>query len=67
VQLVGEDNLNRSTVFAWFAQTTRSVRPRKAWRVARAFAQHTGLSEQEAFKILFVEAPDPALAETPRG
>ena len=61
VRLVGEDNINRSTVFAWLspkADRPRNIRRRKAWRVARAYAQHAGVSEDEAFRALFVEVPD---------
>jgi hypothetical protein len=58
VKLIGEDNINRTTVYAWThpneARRPTSIRERKAWRVARAYAQHTGITPEEAFSRLFV-------------
>ena len=69
-ELAREAQIGLSTLHAIINPATQpnrvgGVRPNTAWKLARAFAAHAGVSQDDAFARLFVEEDRPKITEAP--
>ena len=65
-ELADKAEIHRTTPYTWVevrpTGKRRPIRAHHAWRVAKAYAEQAGVSEEEAFSRLFVEEEQPAVA-----
>ncbi|KPV53440.1 hypothetical protein SE17_09660 [Kouleothrix aurantiaca] len=59
--------ISRSAYFGWLNPATQphrrgDLRRSKAWGIARVYAAAAGVTDEDAFKVLFVEVPDDGAA-----
>lgn len=61
--IIARTPISRSAYFGWLNPATQphrrgDMRRSKAWGIARVYASAAGVTDEEAFRLLFVEIPD---------